>query len=591
MATGDLMRVIQLETNKLYQFETRMQSSIEERKKTLQSLKNHGEVVQNQFCQSRQLESSKDEVNEGENNELRKGKETFNGFRKTVNVMSVEIHQAKEVLDLEIKLIPELRHDSLHFQNIKVELLKKEKDEENSMKGQTQDAKQEVEVTENRLNNVTKVNDDEMAQYKEKIYNLSQELSKENGDLEAKQKILSSNFSVAASHMVNVESQKKKMEDMKNNETMAMNQLVKKEEESDAVESQLKLENEKTLEAQNKIHELTSEHENLVAEMQVASSKITELIMDWQLQSELQMLKMKVFESEKLEEKLSIQANQLSEMTEKMEELVLEKTTLEKEKAKVQDVLLNLDNLRGKKEDVAKECETLNAELAKKRSLIQDAKKKMDDAKEVSKQYRSLDGQFKSLSKDQEDLRFNLLNIEETHLQLAKNNESENIEIKELQSMLETLPDEEIDLDMDLDDAPEEIIGNLKVQMEQISKEMQEKQNFHDNLKREIERQHKAKKKSLMEKTMVAKTKPTPPTKMGGPLPPPSSVSAKRGSPIQPEVNSKKFRGEMMPSKSPMKKPTLPPPSAKSKPKSRAAAQKAKKLFAMDGYSIFDESP
>ena len=66
MATGDLMRVIQLETNKLYQFETRMQSSIEERQKTLQSLKNHGEVVQNQFFQSRQLESSKDEVNEGE---------------------------------------------------------------------------------------------------------------------------------------------------------------------------------------------------------------------------------------------------------------------------------------------------------------------------------------------------------------------------------------------------------------------------------------------------------------------------------------------------------------------------------------------
>jgi len=591
MATGDLMRVIQLETNKLYQFETRMQSSIEERQKTLQSLKNHGEVVQNQFFQSRQLESSKDEVNEGENNELRKGKETFNGFRKTVNVMSVEIHQAKEVLDREIKLIPTLRHDSLHYQNIKVELLKKERVEESSMMRQIQDAKQEVEVTEHRLNNVTKVNDEEMTQYKEKIYNLSQELSNENGDLEAKQKVLSSNFSVAASHMVNVESQKKKMEDMMNNETMTMNQFVKKEEESDAVEGQLKVENGKTLEAQNKIHELTSEHENLVAEMQAASSKITELIMDWQLQSELQMLKMKVFESEKLEEKLSIQANQLSGMTEKMEELVLEKTTLEKEKAKVQDVLLNLDNLRGKKEDVAKECETLNAELAKKRSLIQDAKKKMDDAKEVSNQYQSLDGQFKSLSKDQEDLRFNLLNIEEAHLQLAKKNESENIEIKELQSMLETLPDEEIDLDMDLDDAPEEIIGNLKVQMEQISKEMQDKQNFHDNLKREIERQHKAKKKSLVEKTMVAKTKPTPPTKMGGPLPPPSSVSAKRGSPIQPEVNSKKFRGEMMPSKSPMKKPTLPPPSAKSKPKARAAAQKAKKLFAMDGYSIFDESP
>ena len=115
-----------------------------------------------------------------------------------------------------------------------------------------------------------------------------------------------------------------------------------------------------------------------------------------------------------------------------------------------------------------------------------------------------------------------------------------------MQSLLETLPDEEIDLDMDLDDAPEEIIGNLKVQMEQISKEMQEKQNFHDNLKREIERQHKAKKKSLMEKNMVVKTKPTPPTKMGGPLPPPSSVSAKRGSPIQPEVSSFWFLTAML---------------------------------------------
>ena len=68
---------------------------------------------------------------------------------------------------------------------------------------------------------------------------------------------MSSNFSVAASHMVNVESQKKKLEDMKNNETMAMDQLIKKEEESDAVEGQVKVENEKVLEAQNKIQELT----------------------------------------------------------------------------------------------------------------------------------------------------------------------------------------------------------------------------------------------------------------------------------------------------------------------------------------------
>ena len=66
MAAGDiLMRTIQQETNKLYEFETRMQSDNAEKEKTLESLKKHTEVVGNQFSQSRQLESSKDEAIEG----------------------------------------------------------------------------------------------------------------------------------------------------------------------------------------------------------------------------------------------------------------------------------------------------------------------------------------------------------------------------------------------------------------------------------------------------------------------------------------------------------------------------------------------
>ena len=38
---------------------------------------------------------------------------------------------------------------------------------------------------------------------------------------------------------------------------------------------------------------------------------------------------------------------------------------------------------------------------------------------------------------------------------------------------------------------------------------------------------------------------------------------------------------------------SLAPPksTSKTKPKSRAAAQKAKKLFAVDEYSVYDESP
>ena len=61
---------------------------------------------------------------------------------------------------------------------------------------------------------------------------------------------------------------------------------------------------------------------------------------------------------------------------------------------------------------------------------------------------------------------------------------------------------------------------------------MKEKQEFHDNLKREIERQHKAKKKSLLEMNLVPKSKPPTPTIVGQTKTAPIISSAKRGSPI-----------------------------------------------------------
>ena len=84
-----------------------------------------------------------------------------------------------------------------------------------------------------------------------------QQLSNENGEIEAKQKQLSSNFSLGASHGEKVESQKKILQEMTFNENLVRNQLIKREEQFDAIEAQLKLENEKASERQTKIHELT----------------------------------------------------------------------------------------------------------------------------------------------------------------------------------------------------------------------------------------------------------------------------------------------------------------------------------------------
>ena len=107
--------------------------------------------------------------------------------------------------------------------------------------------------------------------------------------------------------MAEVESQRVTLEEKVSNESLAKNNLIKKEEESTAIEAQLELENKKALDTENKITNLICEHGNLMSEMQNTSYKLSKLLGDFQLQSELPILKMKLLESEKLEEKLSTQ--------------------------------------------------------------------------------------------------------------------------------------------------------------------------------------------------------------------------------------------------------------------------------------------
>ena len=94
-------------------------------------------------------------------------------MKQNANVLGFEIRQLKDMLDRQIELCPTLKHDSLHYQNIKVQLLKKECEEEKSMLAETQDGRQELEVTENNLKQVTKVNNEEMMEFKHEILNLS----------------------------------------------------------------------------------------------------------------------------------------------------------------------------------------------------------------------------------------------------------------------------------------------------------------------------------------------------------------------------------------------------------------------------------
>ena len=61
---------------------------------------------------------------------------------------------------------------------------------------------------------------------------------------------------------------------------------------------------------------------------------------------------------------------------------------------------------------ILQECENLESELTVKMNLIEDMKKKLDDAKEVEKQYKALDQQLKTLSSKKESMAINLLALE-----------------------------------------------------------------------------------------------------------------------------------------------------------------------------------
>merc|ERR1712223_2073038 len=145
--------------------------------------------------------------------------------------------------------------------------------------------------------------------------------------------------------------------------------------------------------------------------------------------------------------------------------------------------MANLDDLQGKKEEVAKECENLESELTVKMNLIEDMKKKLDDAKEVEKQYKALDQQLKTLSSKKESMAINLLALEGTYHQISISNESVNNDIKELRKKLDDIEVDDLDMDDD-NDVPEETVEDIKAEIEKVRKEMQEKQEFHDNLKR-----------------------------------------------------------------------------------------------------------
>ena len=88
--------------------------------------------------------------------------------------MGLEINQMKDVVEREIELIPNLQHDLIHYQKERINLMKKDREEEQQMLDQIQDGKQEVEVTEHRLNMVIKVNNEESMKSKAEILDLSQ---------------------------------------------------------------------------------------------------------------------------------------------------------------------------------------------------------------------------------------------------------------------------------------------------------------------------------------------------------------------------------------------------------------------------------
>merc|ERR1711953_296375 len=390
----------------------------------------------------------------------------------------------------------------------------------------------------------------------------------------------------------------------------------------------------------------TMQKENLQLnqEMQDTCAQISDLMIDWPLEIELQRSKNKLNEALYLEKNLLKQSEQYLEMTAAMENLQMETNETLNERGELEKAIATMQTLKAKMDCLQEKASKLQREVVAKQSEICFLAEKAEKANELDKKIREKEAHRDELSQKNQKNSKELEAV--TKIKAAHQRRNDEIQ-KKIRKDQESIKEMKITNCSDSENIEERVQRaetdhqemSLKLQIRH--EDLQKMKSFDSSLHDEVMRKHEDKLKPLEKRLFTMKDElalinaklnaygskgtkaraaygsntTTPSTRAS--LPNPSgetrfspAVSA-QFSPGNPEGVNKFFKNKRTPtygqksvsfrqdtkhSASGGKKRTSATsangnPRPAKEPKTPRSASRNKKLFTASGYSVFDESP
>lgn len=494
--TFDAFRNLEIETNKLYEYEVRMSANLEKRRK-----------------ESKQMSNQKTEIGskvKHYDKERRQSLATLaqEGGAKNSAVESVKKSKRNSVIvDAEIAGMTEADKKQLSqchdLHQVFAKLFERQKETKKKSVEAEAASHQEMAMAMEELNQREVANSEAENQWKVSILVVKKEMLQ-----------LADNVSSCEVEILEVEEVDRqtiillsKLEFLGMNAETSLQEtneklqgldamLLTAQEGVDTQEEQIRASNSKIAALTIALTSKTKEYENMVQLFKQNNTKIGDLTMDWPSRMQLETLKAKLMDSENLEARLKEQDNHMEQMQQKMAIMQQENDALLATKCTL-DAQMNVsEELNQTRICLLKEQGQIQAELAKKSVQLQEASSNIGKHNEANTKFQASKNHLQLNEEEHKQYAKELSNIDTLIGSLDMTNGHINTDILELEVQLKSASVDQVNeedivnLVMKIKQSKTELV-NLEDKMSQIEDKFEGKRRFDSSLKLEIQNQHK----------------------------------------------------------------------------------------------------
>ena len=494
----DLLQHIEDETYKLYRAEVQFQANISEKRRLSNVLKEQSNETRRRFSDSQQEQARVEQSFCTVEERLARKTDQFgdieNNLQIVTNIQEEQVKKAEEAQMIDLRT---LIKDVVVIKKKRDENILAEKECENDLQ-KTLD-----ELATNHTNLVTdyesheKVFSESLFNVRSSILAVAEKLSEKNSIVDAKEAEENDRrkdadecekYSNELDQEVTFQSQRQ--------EILESNMIERKETLSESF-SQLEIATKKGHEFEKASLDSQCEIEQLIEEMQLDGSKLTDLMVNWSLKVDFESIKRNLNDSLKLENDLKDQISTIDQMCGQTDVLINEITEYTLQEQELKSKLVRLENFKTQDDALTIELSEASNEIGKKsaqKEKIIEALKRGEKPEILLAKIESLTQE--KLHKEQEINEIcrkkHVLDEEMTSLKTEFDNIHEIIAMNDIADDIPTLKSKIKSISEMLTQV------NNKITTEQ--KEIAEKERFEKSVTCELEKQHKASKQALSNK-------------------------------------------------------------------------------------------